>query len=551
MFVAELRELCSKATGTSMPGNLSDPSTLVIVFMAFVCALLPLDISQLSFAVLGAILYALLQKSDQNAPKKEPRPMVVHATHPRQRPSFAGTHPVRIPAAVVSKSVPPQKKAEVRAAPDVNGCTRSVNPVIAPIFHSQGWDGEVEELLLQITPTVEAEEIVSRLARMIRQTLQPMLPGVDVHGFANANFTSGKAFGVACPEVDITVTMSHHSLLGHFHRQGNASPIDEKKLQKSAIRACCDRLVTTGGFKFRRSAFQGREPKVTLLVPSSLGLFSEGIPIDFSVNVLTPLYNTALLAECAKMDSRARGLVLLVRRWAKDRGICHAAKGHLSPYTWGLLAIYFLQVRDGDEGSLLPPLSQFESTFLQGKAIASDTKQQPKWRPTAPPTEAPELRKSVGALFSEFVHFYETQFDWCNEAVSICAGQRAPPDVKIPLHRIVADSSSVSQKGPSIEDPFQAGQNLGDVMTSASLARLQEELCRADALCLRSASLSELLEPWIPAEAAAEEGSKEVAPLPTVCSKSVATVVSASAPANPSVPMPPPWRRSSGASASA
>jgi len=275
-----------------------------------------------------------------------------------------------------------------------------------------------------------------------------------------------------------------------------------------------------------------------LLVPSSLGLFSEGIPIDFSVNVLTPLYNTALLTECAKMDSRARGLVLLVRRWAKDRGICHAAKGHLSPYTWGLLAIYFLQVRDGDEGSLLPPLAQFESAFIQGKAVDSDTLQQPKWRPTAAPTEEPELRKSVGALFTEFVHFFDTQFDWCNEAVSICAGRRAPPNVKIPLHTIVSDLCSVSQKGPSIEDPFQAGQNLGDVMTSASLARLKEELCRADSLCLRSGSLSELLEPWIPAEAAAEEGSKQMAALPTQ-------------PVKPNVPMPPPWRRSSGTSASA
>jgi len=548
MFVAELRELCTKAASKSMPMSVSEPSTLVIVFMAFVCALLPLDISQLSFAVLGAILYALLQKSDSHAPKKEPKLVVTPAMQSRQRPNFASTHPVRIPAAAaVSKCLPPQKKIEA------NGCTKSVNPVMAPTFHSQGWDGEVAELLLQITPTTEAEEIVSRLARMIRQTLQPMLPGIDVHGFANANFTSGKAFGVAVPEVDITVTMSHHDLLAHFHRQGNASAIDEKKLQKSAIRTCCDRLVYAGGFKFRRSAFQGREPKVTLLVPSSLGLFHDGIPIDFSVNVLTPLYNTALLTECAKMDSRARGLVLLVRRWAKDRGICHAAKGHLSPYTWGLLAIYFLQVRDADEGSLLPPLSQFESAFIQGRAIASDTMQQPQWRPLAPPTEEPTLKKSVGALFAEFVHFFETQFDWCNEAVSICAGRRAPPNVKIPIHRIVADSGSASQKGPSIEDPFQAGQNLGDVMTSTSLARLKEELSRADVLCLRTASLSELLEPWIPAEAAAEEGSigKEVAPLSTACSKGVATVVSASAPANPSAPLPPPWRRSSRASASA
>ena len=40
----------------------------------------------------------------------------------------------------------------------------------------------------------------------------------------------------------------------------------------------------------------------------------------------------------------AAELILLVRRWAKDRGVSHAAKGHLSPYGWMLLAIFYLQV---------------------------------------------------------------------------------------------------------------------------------------------------------------------------------------------------------------
>ena len=37
-------------------------------------------------------------------------------------------------------------------------------------------------------------------------------------------------------------------------------------------------------------------------------------------------------------------LVLLVKRWAKHRGICHAAKGHLPPYAWSILCLHFLQV---------------------------------------------------------------------------------------------------------------------------------------------------------------------------------------------------------------
>merc|ERR1719203_1642982 len=135
--------------------------------------------------------------------------------------------------------------------------------------------------------------------------------------------------------------------------------VDARKLQKSTIRCCTDRLVGTGCFKFRRSAFRGQDPKVTLLASTSLGIYSEAIPLDFSVNSTTPLYNAALLTECGQIDSRSRALILIVKRWAKDRGICHAAKGHLPPYAWTLLVIYFLQVGVGS-GALLPPLDRFE-----------------------------------------------------------------------------------------------------------------------------------------------------------------------------------------------
>merc|ERR1719277_329345 len=65
------------------------------------------------------------------------------------------------------------------------------------------------------------------------------------------------------------------------------------------------------------------------------------------------------MTECGRIDPRTKALILLVKRWAKDRGVCHAAKGHLSPYAWTLMVIYFLQVGVEDEGPLLPPLSGF------------------------------------------------------------------------------------------------------------------------------------------------------------------------------------------------
>merc|ERR1719183_2327487 len=151
-----------------------------------------------------------------------------------------------------------------------------------------------------------------------------------------------------------------------------AARLDAHKLQKSALRACTDDLVVEGGFKFRRSAFKGFEPKVTLIAPVSMGIHTAPIPISFSVNTVTPFYSAALLTECGHIDVRAKELILLVRRWAKDRGICHAAKGHLSPYVWTLLAVYFLQVRDA--GNILPSLAGFKlsSGLLKGHHQASE-----------------------------------------------------------------------------------------------------------------------------------------------------------------------------------
>merc|ERR1719188_1998698 len=87
-----------------------------------------------------------------------------------------------------------------------------------------------------------------------------------------------------------------------------AAKLDAHKLQKSALRACTDDLVVSGGFKFRRSAFKGIEPKVTLIAPASMGIHIAAIPLSFSVNTVTPFYAAALLTECGHMDSRAREL---------------------------------------------------------------------------------------------------------------------------------------------------------------------------------------------------------------------------------------------------
>jgi len=379
-------------------------------------------------------------------------------------------------------------------------------PVRAPTFSADGFGEQVEELLTQITPTAESERLAQQLAQSAKTAIQQVFPEVEVQGFASGDVARGTAFGVAVPELDIVASASPHLLVQHL--QGRLSKgglsmakLDTRKLQKSAIRVCTDFLVSEGGFKFRRSAFRGQEPKVTLMAPPSLMASGKRIAVDFSVNSMTPLYNAALVTECGRIDSRAKSLILMVRRWAKDRGVCHAAKGHLAPYAWTLLAIYFLQV--GVEGSpILPPLQGFK--MASGLAVRRGGEPDSKKGgvKSGLPSEAPVAAKAlVSELFVQFVRFYAQELDWRKEAVSVRLGRRASANLHLMLHIIVHEDQN-TEVGPSIEDPFEPARNLGMSTTSVGMGRLREEFARAAALTGRSASLSELLEPWAPADRA-------------------------------------------------
>jgi hypothetical protein len=343
------------------------------------------------------------------------------------------------------------------------------------------------------------------------------MPDAEVSGFAAGNIMAGgTAFGVAVPEVDVIISASPQALLGRMQGRWSegrnlATKLDARKLQKSAIRACTDRLVGFGGFKFRRSTFRGQEPKVILIVPTSLGFCDHAVPISLSVNAVTPLYNAALLAECGQIEARAKSLALLVKRWAKDRGLCHVAQGHLSTYAWTMLSIYYLQVVGDEQGPLLPSLEGFSAT--KGLMIRSSGKMPCVPAPAAaaspegaPQTEGGQQRQPVAELFKNFIRFYCRSsskpggFDWRKEAVSVRSARRALPALQLPLHIALSEDGNTSEVAPSIEDPFEVGRNLSTSMTVGSLRRLHEEFERAHKLCEEGASLSRLLEPWAPPE---------------------------------------------------
>mmetsp|Transcript_74092 Transcript_74092/g.165774 ORF Transcript_74092/g.165774 Transcript_74092/m.165774 type:complete len:516 (-) Transcript_74092:105-1652(-) len=481
-----------------------------LLVAAFACAVLPLDISHLISALIGMVAYLSLQALQPTAP---------HSATGSKREKVATTcRPSRSPPASQSQGASRRTPSGTLRSPSATPCSTtaqsaeirrpSVMPVSAPTFKAVGLDAEANELLKQISPSAEGEATVTNIARTVKRLISPILPEAEVDGFACGSILGGTAFGVAVPEVDIVITVSPDVLLGRLQgRWGDARSaswrIDAWKLQKSAIRACTDRLVGNGSFKFRRSAFREQEPKVTIIAPAGLRAAGQGVPVNLSVNAVTPLYSWALLTECGRIERRAKELALFVKRWAKDRGLCHAAKGHLSPYSWTLLSMFFMQVADPEH----PYIPAMEG-FVTSPQITEKKKALPA-PPSPPSTQTSACKQSLGSLFQSLVSFYHREFDWQKEAVSVRLGRRGPPMASLPLHIILHSDGQTSEVGPSIEDPFRRTNNLGNCMTASSFARLREEFARAEKLCASQASLTQLLEPWAPPECGAGEKENE------------------------------------------
>lgn len=483
------------------PTSPSNNNAMIFLVLSAFCLVVPLDLTQLIFACLGAVCYYFVQRlqrsfNQQERSKKAPSLALPVTRRSGQRFQDARdlrdvrrTTPKR-PSPAAKKPTPP---AELQAQ-------SPVVPVVAPTFHGVGPESEMKELIEQIMPTAESQRGVDRLAEAIRFMLSSTLPEVEVTGFASSDLSRGRANGVAVPDVDIVINVSPAVMASKLAARPGKNSTDPRMLQKWALRTCADKLVSAGGFKFRRSGFRGNEPKMTLLVPAELGIFNQAVPIDIAVNAVAPLHSAALLTESGNANPRAKELILLVRRWAKDRGICHSPKGHFSPYIWSLLSIYFLQVKEREEGPLLPPLQEMEAVSKLFKCSTSSKACKEK---TVIKDSAKEISPVV--LLREFMHFYAKDFDWKKQAICVRNAATGSVPLTLPIHIILHDDGVSTEPGPSVEDPFEPNSNLGDCMNAWSFQRMKTELMRASELLSAEESLSKLLEPWTPDTPASPE----------------------------------------------
>jgi len=493
--LAPLQQRLAAMCGVSSCKGKSNPQRTMLIVGVLVLIVFPFDIEHLLTMVAGAGVYYVIRSSSVRVKSlSRPKKMAdVDTDGPHSGQSVLAKHRVQ----VASTSRTSQQVSHSKPQSDVR--TITVVPVTAPTFQSSTWEAEVNELLSQITPTSGCKATVAEIGRIVKRKLSEFLPDFEIESFIYGNLDGGKAFGVAVPDVEF-ILLAHHSVLAKHvdakriagvSQTGRVTESCLRQLNKCAIRTWTDSLVSETGLKFRRSAFQGEEPKVTLLAPATFGVADVSVPFDFAVNSTTPMHAFVLLGECEKIDPRAKELVLLVRRWAKNRAVCFSPKGHLSPYLWSLLTIFYMQAGS----SCQPKLPLLEVSKTADGCISVQSAQK-SCEPGARPAQG------VYELFKGFFRFYAAEFDWRTKTIAIHAGKCA-----------TSVRGKWSDGGPSIEDPFATGRNLGSCMTADSIVRLEEELLRADRLCTSAVSLSILLDPWVPPDAAPVEPVRKTSAL--------------------------------------
>eukprot|EP00929_Paragymnodinium_shiwhaense_P117244 TRINITY_DN8760_c0_g2_i1.p1 TRINITY_DN8760_c0_g2~~TRINITY_DN8760_c0_g2_i1.p1 ORF type:complete len:903 (-),score=167.08 TRINITY_DN8760_c0_g2_i1:107-2815(-) len=200
-------------------------------------------------------------------------------------------------------------------------------------------------------------------------------------------------------------------------------------------------LQTTTNFQVAEAVFSARVPILRIR-------FEDELDVDLSCRNSQPLRNTRLLRAYANSKCGAiRDLCRTIKLWAKAAKVTGACQRHLSTYAFSLMAIYFMQV---DPEVQLPCLSV--GAFEWGSPSLGD------WSCPLP----------LHVLVARFFRFYEEQFAWGVEVVSVRLGRRQKAE-----SRHFSHLSHRAAVRVHVEDPFQLERNLHDVLGEQQEQRLR------------------------------------------------------------------------------
>ena len=387
------------------------------------------------------------------------------------------------------------------SSPIIDGSDRiNTSPVRVADVKDKEQLREINRELLQFisraVPSVDDIMSHNVVLDLVRDVARRVLdPSADIQMFGSA--ASGLCERGS--DIDATVIVDFAILNKRFHGKNRAPSVghETRLLCSEAVCAIAKYIESSNGTGL---AVEGliNGAKVPIVVLSSFGRQI----IDVSINNVLPTFNTKLLGEYSKLDDRVVGLVLCVKRWAKMTQVSDAKMGNLSSYSWSILCLYYLQyvgVIPSLQSRAPPGVSlyncpssgrSFDVGFLSGRLAT---------------VEKELVEKSMGGrcpltlaeLLCGFFTFYDREFKWGSEVVSIRVGGKARLSITDPEFGLLSQGSRSMMELPPgtekihIEDPFDLSRNLHCVMDTEGLIRLRKAF-KDIALKLDGASVSVL-----------------------------------------------------------
>ncbi|GJQ10414.1 hypothetical protein GpartN1_g2205.t1 [Galdieria partita] len=224
--------------------------------------------------------------------------------------------------------------------------------------------------------------------------------------------SSINSFGLRSGDLDMCLTVPSEDAI---HRV-TGEQLDERH------------IVNRLGVILRQAKMESVECRIRARVP--IVKFHDPLTrlsVDVCINNKLARHNSALLRTYASLDPRVQILGLLIKYWAKCRGINQPFTGTLSSYAYILLLIQFLQIRNRPllpclqhsvGGQACTVIDNIPKIFVDNCNVYFDT------CITGYTSILSSLScESIGLLLTEFFGFYAYTFDYSKDVVSIRSGR--------------------------------------------------------------------------------------------------------------------------------
>ncbi|EER00886.1 conserved hypothetical protein [Perkinsus marinus ATCC 50983] len=331
-------------------------------------------------------------------------------------------------------------------------------------------DSELSSFVERVALTEEDHHVHNHILGSILSVARSNL---DIEATIETFGSAASRLSEKSSDIDATIICRFAALKKRFGAAG-----DEKSLCSAAVMGLGKAIS-----KFEKEA-PGVGLRVVQVIPSAkvpivvlswIGPNGNVQIVDVSINNQLPLHNTALLRNYVEMDKRVQILALCVKRWAKLCGISDAKQGNLSSYSWTLLCIYFLQVRS--KGAILPSLQAMAAKRRQGEQVKHyscpisgrvfNVDFVDRFEATTGDDAFKAADTPPSELLRDFFVFYDRDYKWGSEVVSIRVGERRSIDDYLHLPRRDAESNVL------IEDPLDLNRNLNCVLDYEGRIRLR------------------------------------------------------------------------------